>query len=405
MIKTRIVKSGFRTAWSHKLRAFFMILSVAVGIGALTVIISLGKGTQEEVMSRIKRLFSANAVLVMSGTGRVEGSQVHATGTTTLKLPDIEELAGRISGIAAWDAVKIALGQSVTYSGQNCTADLEGLTPAGEAVWNLAVTEGRFFTDAENRGLARVALLAPGIRKELFGSADPVGQQIQVGGVPFQVIGTIGPRGLDPHGMNLDEQIIVPLNTLLKRVTNTDYLTFAKFLVTDTGTLSATAEQMTQVLRERHHVAAGEESDFMVVTPAIVNQMVRRGTALFNLYLPLIALVALLVGSIVVVNLMLLSVSERVKEIGLRKAVGAKSRDIRSQFLIEASSITLAGGTAGILLGLLVLTQVTKAMHVPFVVSWTALIVCFVVSSLVGIAAGFVPARRAAEIQPAESLR
>ena len=405
MLKTLIIKSGLKTAWSHKLRAFFMILSVMIGIAALTIIISLGKGTQEEVMSRIKKLFSSNTIMVMSGSARMQGMQAQMNPTTTLKVSDIREIASRIGNFINWDAVQMALDRSATYDGKNATVNVYGQMPSAESVWNLVVTEGRFFTDAENQGLSRVAVIAPNVRKELFGNSDPIGQQVEIDGIPFQVIGTIGPRGLDPHGMNQDDEIIIPLNTLLKRVVNEDYIMMAKLLVADKSSINATAGQVTQILREMHHINPNENDDFMVVTPVLVNEMIQRANSMFNLYLPIIALVSLIVGSIVVVNLMLLSVNERIKEIGLRKALGAKSKDILSQFLIEAVSITVLGGSVGIIIGLLLLTQLTKMMHVPFVVSWPALVICFIISTVVGVAAGYVPARRAAALQPVESLK
>jgi putative ABC transport system permease protein len=233
----------------------------------------------------------------------------------------------------------------------------------------------------------------------------PIGQLIKIDNVPFQVIGTLGPRGLDPHGTDQDNEIIVPLNTVLRRVINLEYVMLAKFLISDERQVNTSAEQITSILRERHSINENEDDDFMVITPVRVKEIIDEATRTFNLYLPILAVVALLVGGIVVVNLMLISVGERVKEIGLRKAVGAKSKDIAMQFLIEAASITIFSGSAGMVVGILLLTKITKLMNVPFVISWNALLACCVISALVGIAAGFFPAKKAASLSPAESLR
>jgi putative ABC transport system permease protein len=405
MIKTRTFKSGFKSAWSHKLRLFFMILCVMIGIAGLTLVISIGKATQEQVMSRVKKMFASNTIMVVSGAARMQGTMVHRDAATTLKVSDIEDIARRDGNILNWDAVEMTVGRQATFGGQNMTVNIHGHMPSAVSVWNLVITEGRFFTEAENQGLARVALLAPNIRKELFGNSDAVGKMIEIDGSPFRVVGTIGPRGLDPHGMDQDSQIIMPVNTLLRRVLNQDYITFGKFLVADRSSIKSTAKQMTQIMRERHQLNPGENDDFTVITPEAVSEMIRSGNKMFNLYLPVISVVFLIIGGIAVVNLMLLSVSERVKEVGLRKALGAKSRDIRDQFLIEASSITLFGGFVGVIVGLLLLVQLTKMMKVPFMISWTTVIVCFLISTLLGITAGVVPAKRAAKLQPAESLR
>ncbi len=401
---TRIVKSGFKVAMTHKLRASFMMLSVMIGIIALTIIISIGSGTQKQVMSRINKMFGSNNILVASGRASMHGMQAQMNPTTTLKLSDLEDVAGRISNFIDWDAFQISLDKTATFNSQNATVNIYGHKASAVSVWNYTITEGRFFTKAENQSLARVAVLAPNVRKELFPNSDPVGKQIEVDGIPFQVIGTIGPRGLDPHGMNQDDEIIIPLNTLLKRVANEDYVFAAKFLVAYKSQINSNAAQVVQILRERHNINANETDDFMVETPEAIAQMIKGADRMFSLYLPLISGVFLIIGAIVVVNLMLLSVSERVKEIGLRKAVGAKSNDIQSQFLIEASSITILGGILGIILGILFLIPMTKMMNVPFIISWSAIVVCCIISVLVGIAAGFFPAKRAAGLQPAQTL-
>jgi putative ABC transport system permease protein len=405
MIKSRIIKSGFKIAWTHKLRAFFMVLSVMIGIAALTIIISLGKGTQEQVLSRVKTLFSSNTIMIASGAGKMQGMKAQMNPTTTLKISDIEEVAGRSGNILNWDAVQMSLDKTTTFNGQSAVVNVFGQMPSAESVWNLVILDGRFFTEAENQGLVRVAVIAPNVRKELFGNSNPVGRQIDIDGTPFQVIGTIGPRGLDPHGMNKDDEIIIPLNTIMKRIQNVDYLMFAKFIVADKNSINSTAEQIKHIVRERHNINTNENDDFMVMTPDAVKEMIDNANKMFNLYLPMISVVALIVGSIVIINLMLLSVNERVKEIGLRKALGAKSKDILAQFLIESASITISGGILGIAAGLLLLSQITAMMHVPFIISWTAIAGCLIASSIIGIAAGLLPAKKAAGMQPVDSLK
>jgi putative ABC transport system permease protein len=404
MVKIRIVQSGFRMAWTHKVRAIFMILSVMIGIAALTVIVSLGKGTEQKITAQVQKFFSSNSIMVMSHGGRLEPNRpISVSGN--LKLTEVEDIVRQVGTITAWDAVQPVLGKEAVANGSNIQVNMSGQMPSAETMWNLVVTEGRFYTEAENRSLSRVAVITPHVREKLFGTSNPIGQMIKIDNVPFQVIGAIGPRGLDPHGSDKDNEVIVPLNTVLRRVVNLDCVMFAKFSISDERRMNETAEQITNILRDKHSIQAHEENDFMVMTPVRVKEIIANATRTFNVYLPLIALVSLLVGGIVVVNLMLISVSERMKEIGLRKAVGAKSNDIAMQFLIEASSITIVSGVAGIVVGILLLTQITRLMNLPFTISWAALVVCTVISAVVGIAAGYLPARKAASLSAIETLR
>jgi len=404
MLKMRIIQSGFRTAWTHKVRAIFMMLSVMIGIAALTVIISLGKGTEEKITAQVQKFFSAKTMMLVSGGGRMEPNRP-VVFSGSLKLDDVEEIVQQIDNIIEWDAIQQASGKEAQANGNNSFVDIIGHTPAAEIVHNLAVTEGRFFSEAENNSFARVAVITPHVRERLFGVSDPISQMMKIDNIPYQVIGIIGPRGLDPHGADKDNEVLIPLNTMLRRVVNQDYIMLAKFLVNDERRINESAEQIKNILRERHSINPNEEDDFMVITPVRVKELIENASRTFNLYLPLLALVSLLVGGIVVVNLMLISVSERVKEIGLRKAVGAKSKDIEAQFLIEASSITIISGIAGIALGILLLTQITKLMNLQFTISWSAVIICSIISVIMGIAAGYFPAKRAAKLSPIESLR
>jgi putative ABC transport system permease protein len=404
MLKMRIIKNGFRVAWTHKVRALLMVLSVMVGIAALTVIISLGKGTEHKINSQVQKLFSANTIMAVSGGGKMEPNKpVSISGN--IKIAEIEEVAQQVSNIETWDAVQRVSGRTAQTNGNSTTVDISGHTPTAETVWNLVLTSGRFFNDAENRSLARVAVLGPNVRQSLFGAADPVGQMMKIDNIPFQVIGVLNERGMDPHGIDKDNEVLIPVNTLMRRVMNQDYVMFAKFLTRDRQQLNATAEQVRRMMREQHSLSINEPDDFMIVTPVKVQEIINRTTRMFNLYLPLLAIVSLLVGGMVIVNLMLISVNERIKEIGLRKAVGAKSSDIAMQFLIEALSITLVSGIVGICIGALIFTYVARIMSIPPVISWSSLFICSAISVFIGILAGYWPAKKAANLTPIESLR
>ena len=405
MRTTRVIKSGFKIVLAHKLRAIFMVLSVMIGIAALTVIVSLGKGTEEQIIKNVRKLFSSNNIMVVAGNARMESNQRVNTNSATLKIEDFEDLQNRIDNRIDWDAIQMVPDFNVSFKGNNSTAFIYGHTPSGESVLNINVTSGRFFTDAENKSLSRVALIAPNIAKELFGDSDPVGQEIRMGSIPFTVIGLVGPRGMDPHGIDQDSEILIPLNTLLRRVANLDYLMMGKLVVADESRIDATAEQVAEILRERHSINTKGSEDFLLITPTMINGMIKESVKVFNVYLPLVAIISLLVGSIVIANLMLISVSERTKEIGLRKAVGAKTKDILVQFLLESSTITIVSGLIGIIVGMLILTQIAPRMNIPFSVSWGAVFVSFIIAIIIGAASGLIPAKRAASLQPVDALK
>ena len=401
----RIAKSGYKIVVAHKVRSIFMILSVVVGIAALTVVISLGKGTEQKILGQMKKLLSSNTIMVIAGKGRMESNQMKELSQASLKLDDLEEIKNNLSNVIDWDAVQISPERTVSYAGKNSIGLISGHTTSGESVWNINVTDGRFFTETEDKNLSRVALLAPNIARDLFGNSNPVGQEIKIDNIPFKVIGVIGPRGMDPHGIDKDSEILVPLNTLMRRVVNLDFIMLGKILVADEKEISTTAEEIAKILRQRHSITNEAQDDFMVVTPTIVREMIKTASRIFNLYLPLVAMIALLVGSIVVANLMLLSVNERKYEIGLRLAVGAKTKDVLFQFLLEASSITIFSGMLGIAIGLIALKFIYPIMSLPYTIQWGTLAMCFIISSIIGIAAGYYPAKKAANLNPVDALR
>ena len=399
----RIVRSGFRIALAHKLRATLMVLGITVGIAALTLVISLGRGTEERFMSRVRTLIGSNTIMVVAGKPRMESNQRITGSLTTLTVEDIAEIGQTMAEVIDWDAVQISPGREVSYTGNRSIANISGHTPLAQRVWNMNVTDGRFFTEGENRNLSRVALLAPNIARELFGKSNPIGEQILVENIPLEVIGLIGPRGMDPHGIDKDSEILVPLNTVLRRIVNLDYVTMGKLLVANEKLIPQTADEVSRLLRQRH--GGGTSDDFMIVTPTMANEMVKQAARIFTVYLPLVAGVSLLVGCLVIANLMLISVNERRREIGLRKALGAKSRDILSQFLIESISITAGSGVLGIGIGLVAFSLISPKMVVPFSISWGVLAACFLTALLAGVLSGLLPARKAARLQPVEALR
>jgi len=405
MRNRRIIISGFRIMGRHKMRTFFMMVGIIIGITALTLILSLGRGTEKKVMDNIERMFSASSILISAGAGQMMGGPMSGGQTTTFTIEDLEIMQEEISNIDTWDPLQMLPAREVKYQENSDNIRVFGHSERAERVWNIGVTRGEFFDSEAVLTSARVALIGTTAAKTLFGETDPIGEQIRIGNVPFRVIGILKQRGIDPHGWDRDNEILVPYTTAMRRLMNIDYVQTAKLLVKAPGKIDRTVERISAILRERHVLAENEPDDFSIITPVLVQEMVSGANRIFNLFLPLIAGISLIVGGVIVANLMLISVSERTSEIGLRKAVGARSKDIQLQFLAETTFITLMGGLVGIALGLAGTQAVSAVMKLPPTLSWEALALGVLFSTLVGLIAGVFPARRAASLQPVEALR
>jgi putative ABC transport system permease protein len=250
-----------------------------------------------------------------------------------------------------------------------------------------------------------VAIVGQTVANQLFKDEDPIGSDIQIGSVAFRVTGVLEQWGTDPHGMDRDNEIVVPITTLMRRLTNTDTITGAKLVVAGTANQDEMARRIGEILRGRHGLSAGQSDDFSILTASGVRQMMASIERVLSLYLPMVAAVSLLVGGIVSATLMLASVSERAAEIGLRRAVGAPTEDIRLQFLVETAATTLAGGVGGIVVGYALARIGATRMHLDGVAPWSAALLGMGASIFVGLAAGLLPARRAARLSPIDALR
>lgn len=404
MKQKRIIQSGIRIMARHKMRSFLMMLGIIIGVTALTVIVTLGKGTETAIMKKIEKLFDASSIIVSDGGSRQMGGG-HGEVTTRLTLEDVAALETETGNIRISDPFQMVPGHEVKYKTKHVNTTIFGRSADAPIVWSRGASTGEYFSHGDVERSARVALLGQSVADELFGSSDPVGAQIRIGGIPFRVKGILERMGTDPHGMDRDNEVVIPITTMMRRVMNVDFIMAVKFLVQDPGKMDQTANQIAQILRERHSLNENEADDFNLITPKRVREMVAETTNIFTLLLPLIAGISLLVGGVLVAGLMLISVNERTGEIGLRKAIGARSQDIRLQFLSESTTITAAGGGIGIVLGLAAVLLFTKMMDLPFVLSWQALGVGVIISILVGLVAGVYPASRASALNPVETLR
>jgi putative ABC transport system permease protein len=310
-------------------------------------------------------------------------------------VPGIEELA---------PYARLPQGD-VAFAGRSTAVAVFGVTPSWAPVWDWDAEAGDFLTDEDLAGMARVAVLGPTARRDLFGEANPIGETIQIGTAPFVVKGVMESKGTSPGGGDMDNRVYVPLSTLMRRVANVDYLNGIKVRFRSPDDLGPAVPALRAVLRDQHRLAAGVPDDFAITTPEEITKMAGEVAGTFNILLVLVSGISLLAGGVVVGNIMLMAVKERTREIGLRKAVGARSSDILRHFLLEATAVTAAGGLLGILIGFAGGRLLQWLFGMPAVLSWEAALIGLAFSSVVGLIAGLQPARRAACLPPVDALR
>lgn len=399
---TRIVNEGFQSIGANKLRAFFMMAGTIVGIAALTVIMAMGKGTEKKVMERVNN-FGVKAIMVTAGGGK--GHSPPQEGITTLRIDDaqaVRELIGRGAEIVSPGLMKRSM--PVKAGGSQTQAVIHGVEPDWHDAWDWYNRSGDPISAEDTATMARVCVLGKTVKDTLFGAADPIGSYIQIGDVRFLVKGVLESKGTSPMGSDFDNRVLVPLSTAMRRLFNQDHISYVRVKVSDTGQLEQIGERVRSMLHERHHITPPEEDDFAIVTAADIAKTARGISGTLSILLAALAGISLVVGGIVLMNILLISVSERTKEIGLRRAVGATQGDIFMQFLAESLTITLLGMALGCLIGWGASLLVGMYAKAPVIISWEPFALAVVFSLVVGLFFGIQPARRAARLKPVEAL-
>ena len=385
-----LLKNSLRIMSRNKLRTFFMSIGVAVGVATLIAGQSLGTGASRQIGERMDKMFGPGTIYVFS---------------STLAYDDLEAIEDELEQVIATSPRFGGAESEISYQGINRQAAVFGHSEKAEFVWNRSVIDGRFFTSNDVKKTARVALIGPRLAESMFAEADPVGKEILISSVPFRIIGVLEPIGIDPHGEDRDEDIYVPITTAMRRLNNAEYIGTAKIVVSNHQQVDEDAAQISEILRDRHHIASGEKDDFATYTAKFAGQMISKANEVMNVYLLAAAGVVLLVAAVVIASIMLVVVRERVAEIGLRKAVGATGKNISFQFLVEAVGVTLASGILGVGLGLAAASIIARFIDVPVIVTSGSVTLGLLAAIVVGIVSGIVPARRAARLDPVEALR
>jgi putative ABC transport system permease protein len=398
----RILTQSLRAVLALKLRSFFCALSISIGISAITIIVAATEGAYQKAFE-IVETFGPDAIFIVSGS---EESRGLGRREKTLTLADAEAIRAAFATayrVAPMSAVPDVI---VSYKGNRYTAPVVGSMSDYSRSWSWPVVEGSDLTEEDLRRLANVALLGYETMRELFGEENPVGKTILVRQIPVQVVGVLQEWGAAQGGGNIDNRVVMPLTTVMKKLQNeAKYVAFLRVRFADQENLERRVEEIKSFLRTRHRVPDGESDDFQIFSPKDIIKFLVALTGSLVAFVGIVGIISLIVAGFVLANLFHLSVRERTGEIGIRRSVGAKKRDILFQFLGEALIITTAGGLCGFLMGLAAAKLLQYVEEFPIYFSWKAFAIGLLLSWLVGIVFGLRPASQAADLKPIEAVR
>ncbi|MDO8427481.1 MAG: ABC transporter permease [Deltaproteobacteria bacterium] len=400
MLFWQVIKVAFRGILANKLRTSLTMLGIIIGVGAIIAMLSLGEGAKKQVLESISR-FGTNLLRVRPGAARLGHLRTGAVETLTIE--DAQAITSRVSGVRLISPAVSNMSQ-VKYANKNATTLILGTTPEFIEINNFPVAHGRFLDSSDVKLMKRVAAVGTTVQKELFGEGPAIGEEIKIEGQSFLVTGLMSSKG-QTSWFDPDDQVFIPITTSQKRLFNQDFVNDIYIQVEEVDEIPAVKESIEKLLRERHRIPQGVESDFTIrdFTEFIVTM--QKTSQTFTILLSGIAAVSLLVGGIGVMNIMLVSVTERTREIGIRMAVGARRKDILRQFLIEALVITVSGGLIGIAVGVTLGASISYFGQWETVITPFSIALGFLFSLLVGLIFGIYPARKASLMDPIEALR
>jgi putative ABC transport system permease protein len=400
------VKISFRALWVNKMRSSLTMLGIIIGVGAVIAMVAVGTGASRKISEQISSIGS-NLLIILPGATSAGGVRMGAGTQPTLSMGDAEAIFKECSAVADVGPVLGGVAQ-VVYGHMNWSTGVTGTTPGMLEVRDWPLVSGRPFTEQDVKSATKVALLGQTVVDNLFGDQNPVGQTIRIKNVPFTVIGVLAPKGQSPQGQDQDDTIYVPVTTAQKKLFGTQFPGMVRIIMVKARSsqdLSSAEQQITELLRQRHHIGQKQENDFTVRNLTQIMQAAEQSTKVMTLLLGAIASVSLLVGGIGIMNIMLVSVTERTREIGIRMAIGAKTWDIRLQFIIEALTLSLICGVIGIIVGVSTSMVLSSISGWPTVVSAVSIMLAFSFSGFIGIFFGFYPAYKASLLNPIDALR
>jgi len=400
---TSTFRLALRALARNKMRSALTMLGIIIGVGAVIAVVSIGQGAQYMVQQGIQAM-GTNVVFIAAGSGRPGGIRVGYGGVKTLTIDDMKAILREIPLIKE-AAPSVNSRRQVIYGNQNWSTSVTGTTPNFFEIRNWSIQVGSVFSDEEVDLAANVCVIGTTVARNLFLDENPVGKTMRIGNLPFRVDGVLESKGQNVIGQDQDDAIYAPYTTVQRKISGITWVQFINASAISPVASVAAVNPITSLLRERHRIRPGDDDDFFVRTQSEVANLMNQTQSVMTLLLGGIASVSLLVGGIGIMNIMLVSVTERTREIGVRMAVGATERDVQRQFLVEAVTLSMMGGAIGIFFGLVGSALISNFLSWPTLVSIKAIVTAAIFSAAVGIFFGYYPARKAARLHPIEALR
>jgi putative ABC transport system permease protein len=407
------IKISLKYLLAAKFRSFLTMLGIIIGVASVIVIMAIGQSAQLLILDQISGV-GANLIGVLPGASEENGPPPAAMGiiTTTLKYDDLKALLDKRNVPEISNGAGYVTGtDTLAYRGTNLTVSFNGTTSGYLEVENTELEKGRFFTENEETNLSKVIVLGSKVKKDLFYDEDPIGKSVKFKDQNYSVIGVLEERGSSGFGISSqDDSVFIPVRTAQKLILGIDHLGYIRLKAKDATLVENAMANVKTTLREKHNIKNPINDDFSVRNQASAMKMVENVTDVLRYFLLVIGAISLVVGGVGIMNIMLIAVSQRIREVGLRKAVGAKNSDVKTQFLVESVFISMLGGIVGIIFGIAVAFVISVAARLlqydwAFIISWQSVLVATIVSASIGIIFGLYPAQKAARISPMEALR
>lgn len=402
----KTVSQAARSMRRHAARTVLMMLGIVVGIASLAVLTSVGEAAKRETMQRFKNMLGTfDTIMVRPGGGRSRGMPTLVNVPPTLRFEDATAIGTEVPNIKAVSLMQSAFDIDIKYRDKAASPAVFGVSANWLSLRSEQVADGRFFSEDQDASLARVAVIGSDVRQALFPGEDPLGKTIRIADVPFQIIGMLQSRGAGPAGGSLDNVVLIPVHTASRRLFNRDYVTMVIAQLKDPARSTETTNKVGALLRERHRIQPPALDDFAITNPAATMARVTQAGGTLTKILTGTAILALFIGGLVIMGLMSIAVSERRKEIGVRRSVGAARTDIVAQFLAEAAIVALVGGIVGVAFGVAGMQVASRIQKLPQAIVWQPFVLAILLSIFIGVVFGTYPAWKASRVDPIQALR
>jgi putative ABC transport system permease protein len=398
-----VIRVALRALARNKLRTILTMLGIIIGVGAVICTVAIGQGASEQVQQQIQSL-GTNIIMIFTGSVNTGGVHMGSGANKTLTADDAQAILQHVPNVTAVSPMVGSTVQAVNGN-QNWLTRANGSSQDFSQIRNWPVVEGSFFSQRDVDMATDVCVIGKTVETQLFGDQDPVGQMIRVQNLPFRIVGVLQEKGQSSNGQDQDDILFMPFTTVQKKISGISWVQMIMVSTTSQQTMDSVQVGIAALLRQRHHLRTGEDDDFIVRSPNEMAQASQAAANTMTLLLGAVGAVSLVVGGIGIMNIMLVSVTERTREIGVRMAVGATESDVQKQFLSEALVLSSLGGLIGIAVGMAASALISNSLGWPTFVSKLSVVVAVVFSALVGIIFGYYPARKAARLDPIEALR